>query len=48
MAGKMRRRLGFRRGSERCDAAMWYRHDGLSLEFDGSDARLQFVRAAAA
>jgi 3-methylcrotonyl-CoA carboxylase alpha subunit len=43
IAGKMRRRLGFRRGSERYDAALWYRHDGLSLEFGGSDARLQFV-----
>jgi 3-methylcrotonyl-CoA carboxylase alpha subunit len=43
IAGKMRRRLSFRHASQRYDAGLWYRHDGLSLEVDASNARLQFV-----
>jgi 3-methylcrotonyl-CoA carboxylase alpha subunit len=41
--GRRSRRLSFRHGSERYDAVLWYGRDGLSLEWRGSEARLQFV-----
>jgi 3-methylcrotonyl-CoA carboxylase alpha subunit len=37
------RRLSFRHGAERYDVVLWYARDGLSFQFGGSNARLQFV-----
>jgi len=37
------RRLSFRHDAERYDVVLWYARDGLSFQFGGSDARLQFV-----
>jgi 3-methylcrotonyl-CoA carboxylase alpha subunit len=37
------RRLSFQHDAERYDVVLWYARDGLSLQFGGSDARLQFV-----
>jgi 3-methylcrotonyl-CoA carboxylase alpha subunit len=37
------RRLSFRQESERYDVVLWYARDGLSFQFGGTDARLQFV-----
>jgi len=41
--GRRSRRLSFRNGSERYDAELWYDRDGLSLQWRGATARLQFV-----
>ncbi len=35
--------LSFRGGGERYDAVLWYGRDGLSMEFGGTNDRLQFV-----
>jgi 3-methylcrotonyl-CoA carboxylase alpha subunit len=43
VAGRRSRHLGFRHGSERYDAVLWYGGDGLGLETGGSNDRLQFV-----
>ena len=43
IAGGRSRRLSFRRGAERYDAVLWYGRGGLTMEFDGRHARLQFV-----
>jgi 3-methylcrotonyl-CoA carboxylase alpha subunit len=43
VAGRRSRRLSFRHGVERYDAVLWYARDGLSMEFGGGNARLQFV-----
>ena len=43
IAGRRSRRLSFRHGSERYDAVLWYGRDGLSMEWRGTDSRLQFV-----
>ncbi len=43
------RRLSFRRGGERYDAALWYRRDGLTMEFGGIDRSVcNSLRATAA
>jgi 3-methylcrotonyl-CoA carboxylase alpha subunit len=44
VAGRRSRRLSFRHGADRYDATLWYARDGLSMEFGGASARLQFVR----
>jgi len=44
LAGRRSRPLSFRHGTERYDAVLWYGRGGLSLEFDGKNDRLQFVR----
>jgi 3-methylcrotonyl-CoA carboxylase alpha subunit len=46
VTGRRGRRLSFRHGGERYDAGLWYGHDGLRLQFDGANARLQFVPRA--
>jgi 3-methylcrotonyl-CoA carboxylase alpha subunit len=43
VVGRRSRRLSFRHGAERYDAVLWYGRDGLSMEWRGSEARLQFV-----
>jgi 3-methylcrotonyl-CoA carboxylase alpha subunit len=43
VAGRRSRRLAFRHGSERYDALLWYTRDGFSLEYGGSNARLQLA-----
>ena len=43
IAGRRSRRLSFRHSSERYDAVLWYGRDGLSMEWRGTDSRLQFV-----
>jgi 3-methylcrotonyl-CoA carboxylase alpha subunit len=43
IVGRRSRRLSFRHGAERYDAVLWYGRDGLSMEWRGSEARLQFV-----
>ena len=43
IAGRRSRRLSFRYGAQRYDALLWYGRDGLTMEFGGSNARLQFV-----
>jgi 3-methylcrotonyl-CoA carboxylase alpha subunit len=43
IAGRRSRRLSFRHGTERYDVALWYERDGLSMEWRGTNARLQFV-----
>src|SRR6516162_5078336 len=43
LAGRRSRRLSFRHGGERYDAMLWYGRDGLSMEFDDTSDRLQFV-----
>jgi 3-methylcrotonyl-CoA carboxylase alpha subunit len=43
VAGRRSRRLAFRHGSERYDVVLWYMRDGLSLDYGGNNARLQFV-----
>ena len=43
LAGRRSRRLSFRGGGERYDAVLWYGRDGLSMEFGGTNDRLQFV-----
>jgi len=47
LAGRRHRRLTFSQGSEqgdeRYDAVVWYGRDGLSLEWQGANERLQFV-----
>src|SRR5216683_2009965 len=43
LAGRRSRRLSFRDGGERYDAVLWYGRDGLSMEFGGTNDRLQFV-----
>jgi 3-methylcrotonyl-CoA carboxylase alpha subunit len=46
VTGRRGRRLSFRHGGERYDAALWYGRDGLHLQSDGMNARLQFVPRA--
>jgi 3-methylcrotonyl-CoA carboxylase alpha subunit len=48
VAGRRSRILSFRHGSERYDAVLWYTRDGLSLDYGGNNARLQFVPRDAA
>jgi 3-methylcrotonyl-CoA carboxylase alpha subunit len=43
VTGHRGRRLSFRQGTERYDVLLWYGRDGLSMEWHGSTARLQFV-----
>jgi 3-methylcrotonyl-CoA carboxylase alpha subunit len=43
IAGRRSRRLGFRHGAERSDAMLWYDREGLTMDWDGGNARLQFV-----
>ncbi len=43
IAGRRSRRLSFRRNADRYDAVLWYGRDGLTMEFGGTSARLQFV-----
>ena len=43
IAGPRSRRLSFRRDEHRYDVMLWYGRDGLSMEFNGSKDRLQFV-----
>jgi 3-methylcrotonyl-CoA carboxylase alpha subunit len=43
VAGRRSRRLSFRHGAERYEVMLWYARDGLSMEFAGTHARLQFV-----
>jgi 3-methylcrotonyl-CoA carboxylase alpha subunit len=43
VAGRRSRRLSFRHGDERYGVMLWYARDGLSMEFGGTNARLQFV-----
>ncbi len=43
VAGPRSRRLSFRRDEHRYDVVLWYGRDGLSMEFGGTKARLQFV-----
>jgi 3-methylcrotonyl-CoA carboxylase alpha subunit len=43
LAGRRSRRLSFRHGAERSDVVLWYGRDGLSMEFGGTNDRLQFV-----
>jgi 3-methylcrotonyl-CoA carboxylase alpha subunit len=43
ITGRRGRRLGFRHGAERYDAVLWYARDGLSMQFERTNARLQFV-----
>jgi 3-methylcrotonyl-CoA carboxylase alpha subunit len=43
IAGRRSRRLSFRRDADRYDAILWYGRDGLTMEFGGTSARLQFV-----
>ncbi len=47
IVGTRHRRLSFRLGSEKFEAALCYRRDGLGLQLDGKDARLQFVARGA-
>jgi 3-methylcrotonyl-CoA carboxylase alpha subunit len=46
ITGRRGRRLSFRHGAERYDAMLWYGRDGLRLDLDGTNARLQFVARA--
>ena len=43
LTGRRSRRLRLRHGAEQYDAVLWYGRDGLSMEFAGANARLQFV-----
>jgi 3-methylcrotonyl-CoA carboxylase alpha subunit len=43
LAGRRSRRLSFRYGAEQYDALLWYGRDGLTMDFAGTNARLQFV-----
>jgi 3-methylcrotonyl-CoA carboxylase alpha subunit len=43
IAGPRSRRLSFRRDEHRYDVVLWYGRDGLSMEFNGTNDRLQFV-----
>jgi 3-methylcrotonyl-CoA carboxylase alpha subunit len=43
IAGPRSRRLSFRRDEHRYDVVLWYGRDGLSMEYGGTNARLQFV-----
>jgi len=43
LPGRRNRRLSFSHGSDRYDAIVWYARDGLSMEWDGTHERLQFV-----
>src|SRR5262249_10017341 len=43
LAGHRSRRLSFRGGGERYDAALWYGRGGVTTEFGGTHDRLQFV-----
>jgi 3-methylcrotonyl-CoA carboxylase alpha subunit len=43
VAGPRSRRLSFRRDEHRYDVVLWYGRDGLSMEYGGTKARLQFV-----
>jgi 3-methylcrotonyl-CoA carboxylase alpha subunit len=43
IAGPRSRRLSFRRDEHRYDVMLWYGRDGLSMEFNGTKDRLQFV-----
>ena len=43
IAGRRSRRLSFRRNADRYDAVLWYGRDGLTMEFGGTSARLQFI-----
>src|SRR5260370_2472660 len=42
LAGRRSRRLSFRAAGERADAGLWYGRDGLSMEFGGTNGRVQF------
>jgi 3-methylcrotonyl-CoA carboxylase alpha subunit len=48
IGGRRSRRLSFRHDAERSDATLWYGRDGLTMEWDGVKARLQFVARAGA
>jgi 3-methylcrotonyl-CoA carboxylase alpha subunit len=48
ITGRRGRRLSFRHGAERYDAVLCYGRDGLSMQFNGTNARLQFVPRAGA
>jgi 3-methylcrotonyl-CoA carboxylase alpha subunit len=43
IAGRRTRRLSFRRNADRYDAVLWYGRDGLTMDFAGTSARLQFI-----
>jgi 3-methylcrotonyl-CoA carboxylase alpha subunit len=43
IVGRRSRRLSFRHSAGRYDVVLWYGRDGLSMEWRGSEARLQFV-----
>jgi 3-methylcrotonyl-CoA carboxylase alpha subunit len=43
ITGRRSRRLSFRHGEERYDAVLWYGRGGLSLEWRGTNERLQFA-----
>jgi 3-methylcrotonyl-CoA carboxylase alpha subunit len=43
ITGRRSRRLSFRHGADRYDAVLWYSRDGLSLDWRGTQARLQFA-----
>jgi 3-methylcrotonyl-CoA carboxylase alpha subunit len=43
IGGRRSRRLAFRHGAERSDATLWYGREGLTMDWDGGNARLQFI-----
>ena len=43
LSGRRSRRLRFRHGGEQYDTLLWYERDGFTMEFAGTNARLQFV-----
>src|SRR6478736_5154540 len=43
LIGRRSRRLRFRHGGEQYDTLLWYERDGFTMEFAGTNARLQFV-----
>ncbi len=43
LTGLRSRRVRFRHGAEQYDTVLWYGRDGFSMEFAGTNARLQFV-----
>jgi 3-methylcrotonyl-CoA carboxylase alpha subunit len=43
LTGRRSRRVRFRHGAEQYDTVLWYGRDGFTMEFAGTNARLQFV-----
>jgi 3-methylcrotonyl-CoA carboxylase alpha subunit len=46
LCGRRSRRMSFRHGAKRLDAVLWYRRDGLALEFDGAHTPFRFLAGA--